>query len=393
MGEGARLAKAIAAAGVRRPCAVLDLEAFERNLARLMRPLHDGVTLRVASKSLRVPALIERVARAPGCRGVLAYHVREARLLADQGLDDLFVAYPPSPDDLAEYVALTSEGVRVWATVDHVEQVDALASAARDAGVEVELAVDIDLSLHRGPVHIGVRRSPLRSAEAVGALGRHVASTDGVKLTAVLAYEAQVAGVQDHTGGAVDLAMRVIKRRSRALALQRRADAVAALRAAGCTIEVVNGGGTGSVDFTAGDPSVTEVSAGSGLFCPHLFDGYAGLDLEPAAFFALSVVRSSDAGFVTCYGGGYPASGAAGADRLPKVHWPAGVRPLGLEGFGEVQTPMSVPTGVSLGWGDTVLCRHGKAGELCERFDELLVVRGDEVVERLPTYRALGVVA
>jgi len=380
-----------------RPCAVVDLDAFDRNLERLLMPVVAAggqLSLRVASKSLRVPALIDRVLRhSSACRGVLAYHVREARVLADGGVDDLFVAYPPAPEDLPELVALVGEGVRLWATVDDIATIDAVAAAARSAGVEVPLALDVDLSLHRGPVHVGVRRSPVRSADEARALGAHAVATEGVRRTAVLAYEAQVAGVPDHTGGPVDLVMRMVKRRSRRLALARRAEVVAALGSVGCAVEVVNGGGTGSIDFTATDPSVTEVSAGSGLLCPHLFDGYAGLDLEPAAFFALAVVRAGDPGFVTCYGGGYPASGAAGADRLPHVWWPPGVEPLGLEGFGEVQTPLRVPGSVTLGWGDTVLCRHAKAGELAERFSEVVAVSGGEVVGRYPTYRALGLVA
>jgi len=392
--RGEVLAAALADAGLRAPCAVVDLDAFDRNLARLLRPLPEGCTLRVASKSVRVPALLQRVLRRGACRGVLAYHVREARLLAEHGIDDLFVAYPPSPADIPDVVALAQGGHRVWVTVDAAEPIRALGAAATEAGVELELALDVDLSLHRGPVHLGVRRSPVRSAADARSLGELTRRTPGVRLSAVLAYEAQVAGVPDHSTGpvgrAVDLATRVVKRRSRALALARRAEVVAALRAVGCPVEVVNGGGTGSVDFTAGDPSVTEISAGSGLFCPHLFDGYAGLDLEPAAFFALAVVRSSDAGFVTCYGGGYPASGAAGPDRLPQVWWPEGLRPVGLEGFGEVQTPFRLAPGQVLPWGSTVLCRHAKAGELAERFREVVVVSGGQVVARHPTYRGLG---
>jgi D-serine deaminase-like pyridoxal phosphate-dependent protein len=384
--RGAQLAAAIA--GQRRPCALVDLDAFDRNLDRLCAPLAGrDLTLRVASKSLRVPQLMRRVLERPEARGVLCFHVEEARLLAEQGFDDLLVAYPPAPEDAPVYAALSAEGTRIWAVVDGVDAVRSLGRAACEAGTEVALCLDIDLSLRVGGVHIGVRRSPLRSAEDALALAARIADTPGVRLTAVLGYEAQVAGVQDHTGGVTDLAMKWVKRRSRGLAVERRGAVVDALRDAGFDIEVVNGGGTGSVDFTAADPSCTEVSAGSGLFCPHLFDGYAGLDLEPAAFFALSVVRSSDTGFATCFGGGWVASGSAGPDRLPRPWWPEGLSGVGLEGFGEVQTPFASN---DLHYGSTVLCRHAKAGELAEHFAEVILVSGGAVVDVVPTYRGLG---
>jgi hypothetical protein len=150
----------------------------------------------------------------------------------------------------------------------------------------------------------------------------------------------------------------------------------------------VNGGGTGSVAFTGSDPVVTEVAVGSGFLCPHLFDGY---DLEPAAFFALPVVRSSDPGFVTCAGGGYVASGATGADRSPIVVAPDGLVPLSLEGWGEVQTPFRwTGDGAAPALGDPVVARHAKAGELAERFATYLLARGDRIVGEEPTYRGEG---
>jgi D-serine deaminase-like pyridoxal phosphate-dependent protein len=93
---------------------------------------------------------------------------------------------------------------------------------------------------------------------------------------------------------------------------------------------------------------------------------------------------------VTCLGGGYVASGAVGPDKAPVVWLPAGADLSRLEGAGEVQTPVHLPAGVDLGLGDPVFLRHAKAGELCERFDTLLAVRGDEVVDELPTYRGEG---
>ena len=169
-----------------------------------------------------------------------------------------------------------------------------------------------------------------------------------------------------------------------------RAAIVAALTSRGLGPLIVNGGGTGSVDANAREPALTEIAVGSGFLASHLFDDYRGLSLRPAAFFALQVVRKPAPGIVTCHGGGLIASGAAGRDRLPLPALPEGLSLLDLEGAGEVQTPLHVPRSVELRIGDPVFFRHAKAGELAEHVNEYILVRGDVIAGRVPTYRGLG---
>src|SRR3954464_12696518 len=110
-----------------------------------------------------------------------------------------------------------------------------------------------------------------------------------------------------------------------------------------------------------------------------LFDAYTRFSPQPAALFALPVVRRPDARTATALGGGYPASGAAGADRLPAPHLPPGLRLDRQEGAGEVQTPLRGPAAGSLRIGDRVWMGHAKAGEVCERFGELHLQGGGVV--------------
>jgi D-serine deaminase-like pyridoxal phosphate-dependent protein len=152
-------------------------------------------------------------------------------------------------------------------------------------------------------------------------------------------------------------------------------------------LEFVNGGGTGSVAGTAADPAVTEVTAGSGLYGPTLFDGYRAWRPRPAAFFALSVVRKPTPRIATVLGGGWVASGEADPSRLPLPWLPAGLRLIPGEGAGEVQTPLVGPGAAGLSVGDRVWFRHAKAGELCEHVEALHLVSGDAIVETVPTYR------
>jgi D-serine deaminase-like pyridoxal phosphate-dependent protein len=168
-----------------------------------------------------------------------------------------------------------------------------------------------------------------------------------------------------------------------------RAAVVAAVEAV-APLPLVNGGGTGSLETTAAEPAVTEVTAGSGLFGPGLFDRYRGFRPRPAALFCVPVVRRPGARVATVLGGGYPASGPAGRDRLPTPYLPAGLKLTATEGAGEVQTPLTGRAAGALRPGDRVYLRHAKAGELCERFPVLHLVEGDRVVDVVPTYRGEG---
>ncbi|MBC7662443.1 MAG: amino acid deaminase/aldolase, partial [Caulobacter sp.] len=147
---------------------------------------------------------------------------------------------------------------------------------------------------------------------------------------------------------------------------------------------------TGSSESPRQAASATELAGGPGLYVPTLFDHSSASRGRPPAGFADAVTRSPAPGIVTCAGGGYPASGPAGVDRLPRPWLPAGCTLIPTEGAGEVQTPVRVPSGVRLEPGDPMLFRHAKAGELCERFNELLLVEGGSVVDKVPTYRGDG---
>ncbi len=381
------------------PAALVDLDALDANTDLLVSHLERrDVTLRIATKSIRVPALLRHLLERAGDRlvGLMTYSAKETAFLHQQGFDDFLLAYPVGRSGDARAIAqLVADGATVTTAVDCEEHIVLLGFAAREAGVELDLCLDVDMSWRplQGRAHLGVRRSPIRTGDDARRIAARVRAEKGVRLTAVLAYEAQIAGMQDHNAGSrqLDPLRRLIKRRSEPVATARRAEVVAALREAGCDIQLVNGGGTGSVRSTSRDPSVTEVTAGSGFLCPHLFDGYDDLPLQPAAFYAVAVTRRSDKGFVTCGGGGYIASGAAGVDRLPTVHLPTGLTALSMEGFGEVQTPFQTdPAAPSLTVGDPVICRHAKGGELAERFTHYLLTRGAKVRESVPTYRGLG---
>lgn len=388
----------VAAEGRAAPVAVVDLAAFDANAAELLRRA-GGRPVRLATKSVRVPALVER-AVAAGFTGLMAYSLREAlwwargRSDGDLGPVDVLVGYPSADAvALAELAADPAPRAAVTLMVDDVAHLD-LIGAAGAAGARV--CVDVDASLELGPArlgrrraHLGVRRSPLREPAEVAALARHAVAR-GLDVRGLMFYEAQVAGLPDTSP-----AVRAVKRASLTELATRRGAVVAAVEdAVGHRLDLVNGGGTGSLAATAADPAVTELTAGSGLFAPTLFDGYhvpdGGRPLRPAAFFALDVVRRPAPGVATVFGGGYVASGPPGPSRAPTPVHPPGLRLARAEGAGEVQTPVSGRAADRLRVGDRVWFRHAKAGELMERFADVVLTAPAGQSEITPTYRGLG---
>ncbi|MGK5737317.1 amino acid deaminase/aldolase [Micromonospora sp. URMC 103] len=377
------------------PYAVVDLTAFDANAIALAGRA-DGKPLRLASKSVRSRELISRALRRPGWAGVMAFTLPEAIFLVRAGVtEDVLVAYPTADRAaLAELAADPALAAAVTLMVDGTDQLD-LVDAVRAPGQRPELRVCLDLDASWRPlggrVHVGVRRSPVHSAAAAGALASTIAGRAGFRLVGIMAYEAQIAGLGDAPPGKVVLggAIRIAQRGSYRELLARRAAVVAAVRDH-ADLEFVNGGGTGSVAATSADPAVTEVTAGSGLYGPTLFDAYRAWRPTPAAYFACAVVRRPGPELATVLGGGWIASGQAGASRLPRPVLPAGLRLLGSEGAGEVQTPLAGAAAATLRVGDRVWFRHAKAGELCEHVNELHLVEGDVVVATVPTYRGEG---
>ena len=378
------------------PFAYVDLDALDAN-ARDMSAMASGKPLRVASKSVRSIAVMRRVLElGDGFRGLLTFTAAESLWLASQGFDDLVCGYPTTDAEAIRALADLTEAEPETAPVlmvDSTEHLGLIEAAAGRRSTPIRVAIDVDAGWWPlgGRVKVGPKRSPVRTAAEAKALALEIDRREAVRLVGLMAYEGQVAGVGDAAAGnpLKNVAVRAMQSASMKEIASRRAEVVAAVTEV-APLEFVNGGGTGSIERTAAEDAVTEVAAGSGLYDPVLFDGYRSLELRPAAGFALAVSRRPGPGVATLLGGGYIASGAPGKDRLPEPYLPPGLRLDSLEGAGEVQTPVSGDAADGLRIGDRVYLRHAKAGELCERFDALHLIAGDEVVDVVATYRGDG---
>ncbi len=231
---------------------VVDLDAFDANAADLTRRAA-GKPVRVASKSLRIPALVERALATPGFAGVLSYSLREALWLVREGItNDAVMGYPssigspwPTCSPTRRPAAGHPDGRRPRPPVpDRVGRAD---------GVRPRVAIDIDAGLKLGRSHVGPKRSPLYDASQVVDLARE-AIDRGFSPVGVMTYEGQVAGVPDDVPHqrAKSLVVPKLKSASIAQLEERRAQIAEELR------DVVDlGSGTPGVPAASSRPSAT----------------------------------------------------------------------------------------------------------------------------------------
>jgi D-serine deaminase-like pyridoxal phosphate-dependent protein len=381
------------------PIAFVDLDGLDKNFELFARAARENnKKIRIASKSIRVPYLLKYIFEKDRdlFSGIMCYRIKEAKFLYSQGFNDLLIAYPEvSPVDLDILADMTRVGCRVSLVVDSVEHLQLLDEAGRKNEVKLNIILELDGSLRLldGKINLGVRRSSIRNTEDLKDRLWFIQRKKYLNLAGIMLYEAQVAGLADN--GPWSSYQNPIKRKIKSISVPKveefRQQSLELIRQEGFNPEIINGGGTGSIFTSTKDSTLTEVTVGSGFLCSHLFSYYQGLDLTPAVFFAIQVVRQPDSDYITCQGGGFIASGSMGADRQPEVFLPLGIEATELEGFGEVQSPFKIvdkKTQISIG--DPVILRHAKAGELAEHFNSYYLFRNNEIIGQESTYRGLG---
>ncbi|WP_439875047.1 amino acid deaminase/aldolase [Bacillus mycoides] len=372
------------------PCAFLDEVALERNIQSVIE-LSGDKKVRIASKSLRSVSIMKKIlAENDRFQGIMCFSPREALFLIEEGFNDLLLGYPAYDERaLHEISLLTKQGIIITCMVDCEEHIVYLEKIAVESSGCFRVCLDIDMSSRIFQFHFGVRRSPVKDVQSALKIVEKVKASPYLILDGVMGYEAQIAGVGDDMPKQrlQNKLISYLKKKSVLEINERRGNIVKEIQNLGIELRFVNGGGTGSIKTTEQDHSVTEITVGSAFYSPKLFDYYKEVKFQPAVGFAVPIVRKPAPHIYTCLGGGYIASGAVGKEKEPEVWKPYGAKLLALEGAGEVQTPVYYNGEEQLYIGDTILFRHSKAGELCERFPVLYCIKQGEIVGEYSTYR------
>ncbi len=234
------------------PALLLDLDRFERNLARMAAHVRAaGKALRPHAKTHRCPEIARRQVAA-GALGVACAKLGEAEVMAGAGVRGLLVTTEVvAPGAIARLVRLAGEAPDTMVVVDHPDNVRALGAAAAGAGVTLNALVD---------VHVGARRTGVEPGEPALALGRLVAGQRGLRLR----------GLQGYAGHCAHVTGWDARRQASRAAMAPLMETRAAFEKAGLPVEIVAGGSTGTFDIDVELDGLTELQSGS----------YCVMDLE-----------------------------------------------------------------------------------------------------------------
>lgn len=372
------------------PFLFLDIQSVERNIENLKKR-SGHLKIRIASKSIRCTHVLDYLVKHPSgiFEGIMCFYPDEALMLMKKGFKNLLIAYPYVREATLSELVNEINDEEVYFMVDHQQQLEKLNELAQKTNKKLKICLDVDLSVRLPAVYFGVYRSSINSLEKAKSLVDSLDKYENLSLKSVMGYEAQFAGVGDANPfqKILNFPVKLLQKYTWSTVVRRRVAIVDYIKSKGIKLDFVNGGGTGSLHLTKTDPSVTELAAGSGIYAPGLFDYYSSFHLKPAMGFALEVTRNPSEGVYTMAGGGYIASGALSGDKHPKPWNVNEMKMIKEEGFGEVQTPFHALNKTDIG--DLKFFRHAKAGELCERFNSIWIINGNDLKE-VPTYRGEG---
>lgn len=368
------------------------MDLLDKNVETILNRANRG-TIRVASKSVRSIGILKYLfQKSDRFKGLMSFTVLESLQLIKEGFDDILLGYPCVENQLISKVSdVILEGKTIVLMVDLVEHIQQINKIGKEKNVQIPICIDLDCSSDFGPIHFGVWRSSITNNNKLQVLLDEIKKSDFVKLDGLMGYEAQIAGLGDNVKGDFkNPIIKFLKKKSIKEVHKRRTSAIKLIQKNGFKLRFINGGGTGSIKETLQEEKITEVTVGSGFYNPHLFDNYSTFKLEPAAGFAVQIVRKPKENYFTCHGGGYIASGGIEKLKEPKIYLPKNVKLDTNEGCGEVQTPIIYKGKENLKIGDPIFFRHAKSGELCERFNELYLIRNNKIIDKITTYRGDG---
>ena len=366
------------------PALFLDLAAIHKNIEWVTK--NAGTKkIRIATKSVRSLEILKLIhASSPIFQGFMTYTLEESLWLRSQGLKDILMGYPTT--DRVSLEKLAESPGEIILMVDRIEHLDLLEEIARANSSSFDVCIDMDLSMDLPGVRFGVYRSHLQNESALEEFLSHLKKCPHIKLIGAMGYEAQIAGVMDEKAPLI----KILKKLSLKQLKSRRDLLVNMMIKAGHKLQIINGGGTGSLKHTVEEPIVNEVTVGSAFYGPVLFDHYQDFKLTPGLFFTSPIVRKPARDIFTILGGGHIASGSTGDIKQPQAYLPTGLSIIKNEGAGEVQTPLKYSGDRDLKIGDIIILRHAKAGEVCERFNEIYLIEEDKVLRSVKTYRGEG---
>ncbi|MBN9044299.1 MAG: DSD1 family PLP-dependent enzyme [Rhizobiales bacterium] len=242
------------------PALVIDLDAFDRNIARMKAFLdRTGLRLRAHAKTHKSADIARIQMERGGACGICCQKVSEAEALVRAGISDILVSNEIwGAPRIARLVALAGKA-RISVCVDDLSSVLSLSDEARRQGQVIGVLVEINC---------GADRCGVAPGEAAVALARAVADAPGLRFDGLQAYQGSLQHVYDPAE----------RRRRGEAAAALTGNAIHALAAAGLECRVIGGAGTGSFVLDAELGAVSELQCGSYVFMDADYDRVRELD-------------------------------------------------------------------------------------------------------------------
>ncbi|KAB7739815.1 DSD1 family PLP-dependent enzyme [Parvibaculum sedimenti] len=349
------------------PALVLDLDAFERNVAAMAEHCtRNGMKLRPHAKTHKSVAIAKKQIAA-GAVGQCCAKLGEAEAMGEGGIESLLITSPVVTEGaIMRLMALNARVADLMVAVDNPQNAEALAGAAKAAGKKLKVLVDLDPGLHRTGIAPG---------EPVLSLGRQVHASEWLELRGLQCYAGHVMHIEDF-----------VQRREQSLAAMKvLGETRDAFRAAGLPVDIVSGGGTGSFNIDPEAKVLTELQGGSYIFMDkqyndvHVGNG-APIPFETSLFVQMSVVSNNTKNLATTDAGFKAFSTDAEAPMLLSGA-PEG---SAYFFFGDEQGGIALPQGASLLLGAALTAITPHCDPTVNLYDAYHVVRGDTLVDIWP---------
>lgn len=342
------------------PAAVIDLAAFDRNVARMAaRAKAAGLALRPHAKSHKCAALVRRQMD-EGAVGVCCAKLAEAEALAAEGIGHILVTSPiAGATNAARAARLAAELPDFRIVLDHP---DAAAELAAAATAPIQVVIDIDVGLGRTGCH---------DPEQAAAVANAVLAQPNLRLLGVQGY----GGNWQHLEGANARASAV------AAGMEKLTAAIAAIRAAGGTVDVVTGGGTGTFAADAAQGVLNEVQPGSYAFMDKEYRDALKADpdgaFEQAATVVTTVISANHPKWVTLDAGlkAFSTDGPLPQPLTPKY------ADCAYRFFGDEHGLIVRPAGQPVVRGERLALAPGHIDPTLDRYDVLHLVQDGVLVD------------
>jgi D-serine deaminase-like pyridoxal phosphate-dependent protein len=250
------------------PQLLLDLDAIDANLRRMFEAgKQRGVNVRTHFKSLKCGGLARYINERGGAT-FLAAKLNEAEALADAGITDILIANQIVGPQKMERLAQLAKRVQLRVCVDRSENVDQLSRAMQAAGATIGILIEID---------IGMARCGVPPGEAAIGLAQRIGKSPRLRFDGLQGYDGHLQMIPD-----------AAERRARCLqGLEQLVGTRTMIEKADIPVAIVTGAGTGTWEFVAGYPGVTEIQPGSFVLMDCAYHA-----VRPEFGFALSILAA-----------------------------------------------------------------------------------------------------